>query len=103
ITGPLGLNPTGRSYTYSSTLGPYADTQSNTLADVAMHYWKNDLRTDLSNRLVPSTENPAFWQHMVTFGVSIGLTGSITNQAAALPLLNQPGRTLNWPNPIPTE
>lgn len=103
ITGPLGLNATGRTYTYSSTLGPYADSQSNTLADVAMHYWKNDLRTDLTNRVSPSPENPAFWQHMVTFGVSIGLNGSIANQATALPLLTQPGRTMNWPNPLPTE
>ena len=63
---------------------PYADGNSNTLADVAMRYWKRDLRTDLDNN-VPSdyskvaAENnqigrdPAFWQHMVTFGISIGL------------------------------
>ncbi|MGH8107138.1 MAG: pilus assembly protein [Arenimonas sp.] len=103
ITGPLGINPTGRSYTYNASLGPYSDTNSNTLADVAMHYWKNDLRSDLTNRVLPSTENPAFWQHMVTFGVSIGLTGSITDQAAALPQLTQPGRTLDWPNPLLAE
>lgn len=102
ITGPLGLNPTGRTYTYNSGLGPYSDGNSNTLADVAMHYWKNDLRPDLTNRVATSAENPAFWQHMTTFGVSIGLTGSITNQAAALPQLTQPGRTLNWPNPLTT-
>lgn len=103
ITGPLGLNPTGRTYTYNASLGPYADGNSNTLADVAMHYWKNDLRPDLINRVATSADNPAFWQHMTTFGVSIGLTGSITNQATALPLLTQPGRTMNWPNPLTAE
>lgn len=103
ITGPLGLNPTGRTYTYNASLGPYSDTNSNTLADVAMHYWKNDLRPDLTNRVATSADNPAFWQHMTTFGVSIGLTGSITNQATALPLLTQPGRTMNWPNPLTAE
>lgn len=63
---------------------PYKDGNSNTLADVAMKYWKTDLRTDLANN-VPSeyskvaAENdqigrdPAFWQHMVTFAISIGL------------------------------
>ena len=63
---------------------PYKDGNSNTLADVAMKYWKTDLRTDLANN-VPSeyskvaAENdqigrdPAFWQHMVTFTISIGL------------------------------
>src|SRR5690606_5581000 len=70
ITGPRG-----KSYQYSPS-APYQDSYSNTLADVAMKYWKTDLRTDLANN-VPSTENvnPAFWQHMVTFGISIGLAG----------------------------
>ncbi len=103
ITGPLGLNPIGKTYTYNASLGPYSDSQSNTLADVAMHYWKNDLRPDLTNRVATSADNPAFWQHMTTFGVSIGLSGSITNQVTALPLLTQPGRTMNWPNPLITE
>ena len=70
ITGPRG-----KSYQYSPS-APYQDSYSNTLADVAMKYWKTDLRPDLANN-VPSTEsvNPAFWQHMVTFGISIGLAG----------------------------
>lgn len=70
ITGPRG-----KSFQYSPS-APYRDTYSNTLADVAMKYWKTDLRPDLPNN-VPSTENvnPAFWQHMVTFGISIGLAG----------------------------
>jgi type IV pilus assembly protein PilY1 len=63
---------------------PYKDDNSNTLADVAMKYWKTDLRTDLDNN-VPSgwskvagendqiNRDPAFWQHMVTFAISIGL------------------------------
>lgn len=73
--------PQGKSYTYSA-VAPFSDGYSNTLADVAMHYWKTDLRTDDSmgntskpeNNNVPTTDaNPAFWQHMVTFGISIGL------------------------------
>jgi type IV pilus assembly protein PilY1 len=63
---------------------PYKDSNSNTLADVAMKYWKTDLRADLANN-VPSgwskvagendqiDRDPAFWQHMVTFAISIGL------------------------------
>jgi len=66
ITGPKN-DP----YTYSPT-APYMDSRSQTLADIAMYYWKRDLRT-LSNNVPTTASNPAFWQHMVTFGISIGL------------------------------
>lgn len=70
ITGPKGAN-----YQYSP-VAPYRDGYFNTLADVAMYYWKTDLRTLTNN--VPTTDaDPAFWQHMVTFGISIGLKTSM--------------------------
>lgn len=69
ITGP-----NGQSYTYTAA-PPYSDSRANTLADVAMRYWKTDLRPTLSNQ-VPvasaSGEDPAFWQHMVTFTIGLG-------------------------------
>lgn len=55
---------------------PYKDDHSSTLADVAMHYWKTDLRGDMDDRVPVSSGDPASWQHMVTFGISIGLSGS---------------------------
>ncbi|WP_194269672.1 PilC/PilY family type IV pilus protein [Stenotrophomonas sp. MYb238] len=70
-----------KTYTYSPA-APYSDSYSKTLADVAMKYWKTDLRTEdymgnttkPANNNVPTTDaDPAFWQHMVTFGISIGL------------------------------
>jgi type IV pilus assembly protein PilY1 len=64
-----------QSYTYSPT-APYRSSDSGTLADVAMKYWKNDLRTTLTNNVPKSDADPAFWQHMVTFGISIGLAGT---------------------------
>ncbi|HSD16080.1 MAG TPA: PilC/PilY family type IV pilus protein [Thermomonas sp.] len=76
-------DPNYKTYQYTQAL-PYKDSNSNTLADVAMKYWKTDLRTDLTNN-VPSEyskiaaennavgKDPAFWQHMVTFTISIGL------------------------------
>jgi len=75
----LGVN--GSSYTYKAE-APFSDSYSSTLADVAMYYWKNDLRTEAymgnsaapaNNNVPTSAANPAFWQHMVTFGISIGL------------------------------
>lgn len=56
---------------------PFRDPQSSTLADLGMYYWNRDLRTDLANRVPTSPQNPAFWQHMVTFGVGLGVRGSV--------------------------
>ncbi|WP_198039995.1 pilus assembly protein [Microbulbifer agarilyticus] len=93
ITGPEG-----QSYTYSA-VSPFKDTHSNTLADVAMYYWKNDLRPGLSNQ-VPvkdDTIDPAFWQHMVTFGVAFGVEGSVNKDTAFAAI--ESGATITWPNP----
>jgi len=93
----------GASYTYAAA-APYRDTYSNTLADVAMKYWKTDLRTEdymgnaskPENNNVPTSDaNPAFWQHMVTFGISIGLKTtqgwSSVNDVPANPTWPDPG------------
>ncbi|MHC2996563.1 hypothetical protein OA56_03870 [Tepidiphilus sp. HLB4] len=62
------------------------------MADVAMKYWKEDLRTDLpndvpaassnldvcnANSLDPTFPDPAFWQHMTTFTLSLGVSGTL--------------------------
>lgn len=79
-------------------------SRSNTLADVAMKYWKTDLREDLDNIVPTSGLNPAFWQHMVTFGVSIGLKGTLDQTSVAQVKLDgapkKAGASINWPNPI---
>lgn len=93
-----------KKYTYKPE-NPYLDnftetstkTRADTLADVAMHYWKRDLRTDLENDVPDSFADPAFWQHMVTFGVSIGLRGTL-NPATDLPAIRN--GTKHWPDPI---
>lgn len=74
-SGATITGPNNQSFLYSPA-APYSDGYSNTLADVAMKYWKTDLRNDLVNNVPSTTANPAFWQHMVTFGISIGLSGS---------------------------
>lgn len=74
--------------------GAMADTIDDTLADVAMYYYENDLSA-LDDK-VPTTsnvdENSA--QHMVTFTVAFGLDGTLT--------ANPPNRTdaFVWPDPI---
>lgn len=61
---------------------------SDTLADVAMYYYKNDLRptgttgalgTDVSKDNVPTSDkDPAPHQHMITFTLGLGVDGVMT-------------------------
>ncbi|WP_350016972.1 PilC/PilY family type IV pilus protein [Rhodanobacter sp. IGA1.0] len=48
----------------------YADT----LADVAMKYWKADLQPDISNEVPTNADDKAFWQHMATFTLGLGFS-----------------------------
>lgn len=62
---------------FSSTIGDSdGDGRSVTLADVASYYYKTDLST-LANKVPVSPSDDANWQHMVTFGISIGLQGTM--------------------------
>lgn len=89
------------SYTYSAT-NPYTDSYSNTLADVAMYYWKKDLRTDLPNNVPVNAKDPAFWQHMVNFTVGLGVTGTLSSATIASAFTSSP-QTITWPDPTSSE
>lgn len=54
-----------------------ANNISNSLADVAEYYWKNDLRADLTNNVPTSSRDTANWQHMVTFTLGLGVPGNL--------------------------
>lgn len=71
--GSTITGPNGQTYQYVKA-DPYKDSTDDTLADVAMKYWKNDLKTNIDNEVPTSDEDPAFWQHMVTFTIGLGLT-----------------------------
>jgi hypothetical protein len=76
---------------------PYADAYSNTLADVAMKYYKKDLAGSLDNIVPTNSCDPANHQHMVTYTVSFGVTGTLTPDNYHSCLLD--GSTPPWPNP----
>ncbi len=80
-------------YTYTPAL-PYSDAYSDTLADVAMHYWKTDLRTDMLNNVPTNTEDPAFWQHMVNITVGLGVGGTLSTL---------PSGAETWPDPTTSD
>lgn len=86
ITGPGG-----QSYTYTKA-SPYKDSYFSTLADNAMYYWKRDIQPDLPNDVPTNSQDPAFWQHMVMFGVGLGVNGT-----SDLPQML--AGTKAWPNP----
>ena len=92
--------PNGDEFTYQP-VAPFSDAYSETLADVAMYYWKRDLRPDLENRVPVSTINPAFWQHMVTFGVGFGVDGSIDPDTAFNAINSR--SSIPWPNPTSSD
>lgn len=101
-SGPLISKPGQAAATYYTPKAPYMDAVKTTLADVAMNYWKNDLMPSLLNIVPVSTANPAFWQHMVTFGISIGQQGSVPEKT--VPQVLAAGATsYTWPDPTVTE
>ena len=89
--------------------GFYADALSETLADVAMYYYKNDLSATLPDRvynpehLNRSLLDTAPHQHMVTYGVAFGVTGNLNPEdynddpTSADFLKDDNGNYPNWP------
>ncbi|TAL87572.1 MAG: pilus assembly protein PilY [Rhodanobacter sp.] len=69
--GPTNTDPNNVSSSYAN-VAPYADGYSNTLADVAMKYWKTDLRNSVPNEVPTNQDDKAFWQHMTTFTLGLG-------------------------------
>lgn len=74
---------------FRSSSATIAAQRSNNLADIAFHYWANDLRPDLANKQIPyyvdrsgtaaqqywnPKNDPATWQHLVTFTVGLAMT-----------------------------
>ncbi|MCC5794472.1 MAG: hypothetical protein JJT85_07020 [Chromatiales bacterium] len=92
----VNINPNGPDFVYDPA-DPFNDNFSHNLADVAMYYWKRDLRPDLPNRVPTSERNEAFWQHMVTYGIGLGVTGSIDPDTAFQAARD--GTFIAWPDP----
>lgn len=88
----------GEKYKYSPEL-PYKDGYTGTLADVAMYYWKRDLAPGLDNNVPTTGKNPAFWQHMRTYGISIGEKGKLDRSDPKATLDAIQAGTENWGSP----
>ncbi|MFA9275719.1 MAG: pilus assembly protein [Candidatus Aquirickettsiella gammari] len=96
--GTTKTSSEGVTYQYIAA-PPYKDSTTNTLADIAMYYWVNDLRPDwgAAKKNVPPSRDgtdPAFWQHLVQYTVGLGVSGSL-DPVTDLPLLT--AGTKSWP------
>lgn len=66
------------------TIDPFRDSTGSAaseLSDVAAYNWLSDMRsgtTALANNVPSSRRDPAFWQHLTTFTVGLGISGSGT-------------------------
>ena len=63
--------------TQISGMAPYADTKPNTLADVAMYYYANDLADDIDNLVPTKFPDISDHQHMVTYTITFGVYGNL--------------------------
>lgn len=83
--------------------GSFADSRSDTLADVAMHYYERDLHsmsdkvptTARDRNLYRGSTDPfkTMHQHMATYTVGIGVTGTLTSWPT------DADTPFSWPNP----
>lgn len=76
---------------------PYADGYGDTLADVAMKYYKTDLAPGLEDTVPTNSCDAASHQHMVTYAVSFGVAGTLDPEVYHPCLLD--GSTPQWPDP----
>ncbi len=93
----------------------YNSAANNTVADVAMYYWKTDLRkgsSALDNNVPTSDDDPAFWQHVSQYTIALGVSGNIPHTPENETLLKKGVTNTNlctwdserkciWPTNIP--
>jgi type IV pilus assembly protein PilY1 len=78
---------------------------SNTLADVALYYYKTDLRPLLTDSVPTTNKDKAGHQHMVTFTMGLGMDGALTfrtdyENATSGDFYNIKQGTTKWPVPV---
>ncbi len=66
--------PTGTKTFYDKDV--FTGPGSNTLADIAMYYYENDLAPNTSDEVPNYNYDEAPHQHMITYGISFGVTGN---------------------------
>jgi type IV pilus assembly protein PilY1 len=98
VDGLPGLPITGKNnefFQYVPAL-PFMDNVTDTLGDVAMHYWKNDLLPNQPNNVPVNAVDPAFWQHMNVLALSIGSHVDIDKETVFRAMYNPAALPPGW-------
>ena len=114
LPNPLSnLNLTNSGNHDGDNFSPYADGYDDTLADIAMYYYENNLRGDLPKGQVPVSSQcdvtPVDKQldcnkdlHMVTYTVGLGALGTIFNNTVGTKFYDEVvdvyTNPVTWPN-----
>ena len=86
----------GKSETSWGSGAPYHNIYGSSLADLALRYYTNNARTDLTAGAVPITaRDPNPDPHMNTYGLSMGARGTLFLDESVA----NPTTTSAWPNP----
>lgn len=91
INDPISGTPLVTGQNFPAPFYEGSSTASSTLADVAMKYWITDLRAPSAGQVAPNASDPATWQHMVTYTIGLGASGTLTSA---------PTGTAGWPVPV---
>ncbi|MDR2365461.1 MAG: hypothetical protein LBD68_06345 [Zoogloeaceae bacterium] len=76
----------------------FADDYSNTLGDIAWRYYVRDLYPDeANNQVVGTARDPAWWQHMTTFAIGLGVEGGLDKDDTFRKA--DAGAKISWPSP----
>jgi hypothetical protein len=80
---------------------PYADGYSRTLADIAMYYYERDLNTTLGDNSPINPYDDAAHQHMVTYSIGFGVSGTLNPADYDENLQHKAnGTPIVWPDPL---
>ncbi len=93
---------------YRDSTGTTAGGDSNSLADVAYHFWSQDLRSDMANNVPVTDRDSATHQHLNTFTVGLGVRGTLTYDRNYLTqtsgdYIDIVQGTKQWPVPVGTK
>lgn len=77
---------------------PYSDVWSDTLADISMYYWANDLRPDMADTVNSTATDPANWQHLTNYYLMLNLSKTIDGDSAT-DMQALTNGTKTWPQP----
>ena len=83
----------------NSGVGNGNNPVSGSLADIAMYYWNRDLRPSIPNMITPTKKDPAFWQHMQTFTIGLGVQGRMSDAEVNQFLAKGTNKNILWTYP----